>query len=722
MKKIVATGFLYWFFIFKIFAQIGYPNEIKAYFTKENIILDGKLNEKVWQEANKISNFTQRELDFGQPASENTEVAIAYNQNFIYVGVWCYDSSPHKLIAKEMRRDFNYSLDDNFIILIDTYNDQRNGFMFVTNPIAARADLQVFNNGGSTNAFWNGVWNVKTTINDAGWFAEFRIPFYTLKYRTGIKEQIWGINFERNIRRKREQVRWQGWSRDNQFEQVNQAGALTGLNRLANKQFVEIKPYTIGGGEYAGDNRKGVLNAGGDINYLISPTYRLNLTFNTDFAQVEADQQQINITRFPLFFPELREFFLEGDDFFDMGFGGNRIIPFYTRRIGLNQDRETVPIIAGARLLGKERNSTVGLMSLQTAADGVQPTTNYTVASWRQDVGAQSVIGAMTTNKFTAGRWHTTTGINGRYSTARFLGDKNFNFGGAFIQTYNTDEGYNSKAYAYRFFANYLNDKISIFTSTQRSPTPFEPEVGLMRRRNFREYFGQIAWQPRPNQQGWLGWIRQFSFSPAQITYVQFDDTGDLQSFEYEIRLLGLETRSGESFELSHSFVAEGLINDFEIFEGIQINTDTYWWQQWQAEVSTFAGRTFSMESRLTWGGFFNGKTLQSRNQLLWRASRFLNFNLRYENNRIDLPEGMFTTNLLGSRIEYAVTPDIFGSLLGQWNSAQEELNFNFRLQVIPKIGTDFFLIVNQIYDTKQAKLDPERGTILGKLIWRFTI
>jgi hypothetical protein len=715
---------IFCFFAFHIVhSQTSMPNKIEAFYTQEKIILDGKLTEQTWVNAEKIENFTQRELNFGQPATENTKVAIAYDKNFLYVGVWCYDSDPQKLIAKEMRRDFNYELDDNFIILIDTYQDKRNGFMFVTNPIAARADLQVFNNGSSTNAFWNGVWNVKTTTNSAGWFAEFRIPFYTLKYRTGIREQVWGINFERNIRRKREQVRWQGWSRDNQIEQVNQAGTLLGLNQLENKQFVEIKPYGIGGGEYSGENRQAVVNAGGDINYLISPTYRLNVTFNTDFAQVEADQQQINITRFPLFFPELREFFLEGDDFFNMGFGGNRIIPFYTRRIGLNENRETVPIIAGARLLGKERNSTVGIMSLQTAADGEQPTTNYTIASWRQDVGVQSVVGAMTTNTFIAGRWHTTTGVNGRYSTAKFLGDKNFNIGGAVIQTYNTDEEYNSRAYAYRFFANYLNDKISIFTSTQRSPSPFNPEVGLMRRTNFREYFGQFAWRPRPNQNGWLGWIRQFRFSPGSITYVQYDDTGELQSLAYEVTLLGLETRSGESFELSHSVVGEGLRQSFNLpGTALIIPNDTYWWREWQAQVGTFAGRTLSLQSNFTWGGYFTGTSFRSQTEVLWRANRYFNMNIRYEKNRIDLPQGILDTNLLGSRIEYAINPNVFGSMISQWNSADEELNFNFRLQIIPKIGTDFFLIVNQIYDTQNARLDSERGTILGKLIWRFTI
>lgn len=701
-------------------AQVSLPNSMEAIYTDQIITIDGKLDEPIWKEARKIENFTQRELNVGEPASEVTEVAIAYNSDFLYIAVWCYDSEPNKITAKELRRDFDYDLDDNFIIVIDTYRDQRNGFMFVTNPNAARTDLQVFNNGGSSNIFWNGVWDVRTTRTDQGWFAEFEIPLYTLKYRTDVKDQIWGINFERNIRRKREQSRWQGYSRDNKIEQVIQAGILTGLDKLTRKQFVEIKPYAIGGGEFSPDGDRGVINGGGDINYLLSPTYRLNLTFNTDFAQVEADQQQINLTRFPLFFPELREFFLEGNDFFDMGFGGNRIIPFYTRRIGLNDNREPVPIIAGARLLGKEQNSTVGLMSLQTGAAEGQPSTNYTTASWRQDVGHQSVVGAMTTNRIEEGRWHTTTGVNGRYSTSKLFRNKNLDIGGAYIHTYNTDTAFDEQAFAYRAFVSYPNDKISIFASTQRSPAPFEPEVGLMRRRNFRESFAQINFGPRPKNH--FLWIRQFDFSPGQVTYTLYDDTKEIQSFDHKIRFFGFDTRSGERIGLDYRIVAEGLIQDFEIAPSITIPQRTYWWRQWEGEFSTFAGRTFSLYTRMVFGEFYDGTGAQNQTTLLWRASKYFNINLRYEKNIVDLPGGSFETDLIGSRIEYAINPNVFGSLLTQWNSNQDEFNLNFRLQIIPKIGTDFFLIVNQIFDTTTNTFEPQRGTVLGKLIWRFVI
>ncbi|MFM7033392.1 MAG: DUF5916 domain-containing protein, partial [Bacteroidota bacterium] len=326
----------------------GQNNECRAVRATVAPRMDGRLDDPCWQNIPRITQFTQRELQVGLPSTERTEVAVAYDEQHLYVAVWCYDQNPQALIAREMRRDFDYTLDDNFILVVDPYRDRRNGIMLVTNPVGARADLQIFNNGASTNAFWNGVWDVRTTVNDQGWFAEFVIPWYTFKYRVGVDEQEWGINFERNIRHKREQVRWQGWARDHRIEQMNLAGALRGLRQLSQKQMVEIKPYALGGGEFKPEQRRPVGNWGGDINYLLNPTYRLNLTMNTDFAQVESDQQQINLTRFPLFFPELREFFLEGDDYFNFGFGGNRIIPFYTRRIGLDDQREAVPILAGA--------------------------------------------------------------------------------------------------------------------------------------------------------------------------------------------------------------------------------------------------------------------------------------------------------------------------------------------------------------------------------------
>lgn len=694
------------------------PGTLRAVYTDTVPVVDGILDEGMWLRAPAVTDFTQRELEEGMPATERTEVRVLYTSEALYIGAWCFDSQPQKITAKELREDFNYALDDNFMVVLDTYHDHRNGFMFVTNPNGARADLQVFNNGGSTNEYWDGVWEVKTTRTDEGWFAELRIPFSTLKYRAG--QPVWGINFERNIRHKREQVRWQGWNRNYGMENVSRAGRLVGLERLTDDRFIEIKPYALAGAQSENGDHTGVWDAGGDVNYLISPTYRLNLSFNTDFAQVESDEQQVNLTRFPLFFPELREFFLEGEDYFDFSFGGNRIVPFYSRRIGLNEDRETIPILAAGRLLGKQRNTTLGLMSLQTADDGWDHTTNYTVAGWRQDVGRQSVIGANTANSYSDGRWHTTTGVSGRYSTAEIFGNRNFDVGGAAIMTYDSDTAFDDMAWAYRMFLSYPNDVINAFASVQRSPAPFDPEIGLMRRRNFREYFAQISLRPRPKKR--LTWVKQFDFSPVEITYAQYDDTRALQTLQYVVRPLGLHTRSGETFSLEYRILAEGLREDFEIFPDVVVPAGTYWWHDWRVAFNSYAGRDLSVDLEANAGEFFRGTTFQGRADVVWRTSKHINLSLRYEKNIVDLPAGRFETDLPGARIEYAVNPQVFGSLLGQWNSAAEELNVNFRLHVIPKVGTDFYLIFNQFMDTQTGSIDVERSTVLAKLIWRFVV
>jgi hypothetical protein len=708
-------------FATKAMGQLG---EIRAHYTKEPIRLDGRLDEPVWQAAQQIYNFTQRELVENAPATEETRVAVVYTDRNLYIGVWCYDSQPNKITAKEFRRDFNRALEDNFQVVIDTYHDKRNGFLFSVNPNAARADFQVFDNGKSTNTFWNGVWDARTTITSEGWFAEIEIPFSTLKFETDVEgPRIWGINFERNIQSKREQVLWQGWTRDAGILWVNRAGLLSGLDSLQSRQFVEVKPYAISGAQ----NQEGapgfLYNFGGDINYLLTPTYRLNLTLNTDFAQVESDQQQINLTRFPLFFPELREFFLEGEDFFDMGFGGNRIVPFYSRRIGLDDNREAVPIIGGVRLLGKEQNSTLGAMSIQAGGTENELPTNYTVLSWRQDILEQSTVGLMTVNKIVDGRWHSTTGANFRYSTSKVFGNKNLNAGGAYITTQNTDSAFNSQAYAYRFFLQYPNDRINIFVSAQKSPAPFEPEVGLMRRRNFEEFFALINFRPRPPEKSSWRWIRQWDFVPAEITYTIYNDTRLMQSFLYVMRPFGFSTRKGEFFQVNLERHGEGLIAPFRVpGQDVVIPVGEYWFSRGSLRTGTFPGRVFSLNFRVSAGEFFEGSSVQQYFETRFRASKYLSIAGFLEQNTVDVPQGAFNTTLLGNRLEYAFTPNLFGLIFTQWSNTSDLLIFNFRLQWIPIIGADFFFIVNHVVNTGGEQWEPVQSAVAGKLIWRFAI
>jgi hypothetical protein len=699
--------------------QRSNPDTIRAFFTREEINLDGSLNDTAWLKAMHISNFTQRELNVDQPGTERTEVAIVYTEKTLYIGIWCYDGEPHKLVAKELKRDFDHSIDDNFEVIIDTYNDKRNGFLFVTNPNGAREDAQVLDNGANVNKDYNGVWNVKTTITSEGWFAEFEIPFYTLKFRTGIQKQIWGINFERNIRRKREQLLWQGWSRDSDLELVNRAGTLVGLDSLINKQYVEIKPYGIAGHEFNKNIKdESIGNIGGDINYLITPTLRFNVTVNTDFAQVESDRQVVNLTRFPVFFPERREFFLEGQDYFNMGLGES-ILPFYSRRIGLNENRETIPIIGGLRLIGKANNSTIGAMSIQTAEQGETPTTNYTVLSYRQDVLEQSTVGVMTTNKFENGRWFSSTGGYGRYSTSKFMGNKNLNVGASYVKNFYNDTTISDPT-AHRIFVSYPNDRVQFDAAWQRSATNFNPEVGFLTRTNFQEIFAELELNPRPKNH--LKWIRRFSFKPLDMNYFFYDDTHELQTFQYEVRPLGFWTRSGEFFEFNLQRRAEGLREPFEISSGIIIPSGEFWMDRLEVQASSFKGRSLSFETSINWGDFYTGNITESELIGLWRINRFLTTTLGYERNWVTLPEGAFTTDLVNARFDYAVNPNIFGSFFSQWNTEDEQVILNYRLQIIPKIGADFFFIVNQVYDTSERKMDLQKTVVIGKLIWRIVL
>ncbi|MCI0695723.1 carbohydrate binding family 9 domain-containing protein [candidate division KSB1 bacterium] len=702
---------------FALHAQQNEPNLIAAHHIQGNIQIDGNLIEAEWQVAQHISNFTQRELSEGQPVTEKTEVAILYNESTLYLGVRCFDREPKKLTAKKMQRDFDFDTEDNFEIIIDTYNDKRNGYLFVTNPNGALADALVLDNGRQVNEDWDGVWNVATKITGEGWFAELEIPFSTLKFSSA-DEQIWGINFERNIRRKLEQVLWQGWSRDSELEQVSRAGTLVGIKGISSVRLLEIKPYVLGGAEKpsaSSTNRVGDL--GGEVNYLITPTLKLNLTANSDFAQVESDREQINLTRFSLFFPEKREFFLDGRDYFDFSLG-DRIQPFYSRRIGLSDDRREVPIIGGARILGKLRNTTLGGMIMQTAEKDNLPTTNYSVLRWKQDILQQSTIGVISTTRADADHLNATYGFDFLYSTSQFWGNKNLHFGGAYAQSYTSNRDAQTGS-AHRLFISIPTNYVEFDAAWNRSGTNFDPEVGFLRRKNFQEFYAELQFNPRPK---FLPFLRKMEFKPLDVNYFIDDATGELTTFFSEFRPLGFATKSGEFFEFNLQRLAERLIDDFEIHEGVIIPPAEYWFTRYEIQFSTFGGRRIAGEGSASWGDFYDGTNTEWGASLVWRTSKHLSLGADYQHNEVKLPTGAFRTHEVGGRADFAFSPKLFGSLFGQWNNDDDEMLLNFRINWIPKPGTDFFLVINQAVDTQASGWRANNTTLLSKFVWRFVL
>lgn len=700
-----------------LFAQHSQPDTVRAQPVHSAIRMDGVLDEPDWATVQHITNFTQRELIEGQPATERTEVAILYGPNALYVGVWCYDREPDKLVAQKMKRDFDYDTEDNFEIIIDTYHDRRNGYLFVTNPNGARFDALVIDNGRRVNRDWDGVWDVATRVTEAGWFAEFVIPFSTLKFRDA-PQQVWGINFERNIRRKREQVLWQGWSRDVELEQVSRAGTLVGLRGINSVDLLEFRPYLLGGVEKPRIlGSRSVRDVGGDLNYLITPTLKLNLTVNPDFAQVESDRAQVNLTRFSLFFPEKRKFFLEGQNFFDFGLG-HSIQPFYSRRIGLSGTGEKIRILGGARLLGKQGRSTIGGMVLQTARSHSQPSTNYGVLRWKQDVLQQSTIGVIATSKVEPHRTNATYGFDLLYSTSSLFGDKNFMVGAAFAQSY-TSDAVHKRGSAHRLFIDYPNDRVDFSAVWDRSGRDFNPEVGFLRRRNYQMYNADLRIMPRPK---FLPWIRRLVFKPFDFNYYVDDETGELQSLWSEFRPLGFSTKSGEFFEFNIQRTAENLTEDFEIHHGVTIPKGTYWFTHYELQFETFQGRPLSSELFINWGNFYNGTRIEASGRLVWRFSKYLSISGDYRQNRIRLPAGRFTIHEFGSRAEFALSPKLFGSWFAQWNNDDERIRLNFRVNWIPKPGSDFYFVVNQAVETPKDRWLVSDTTVLSKFVWRFAL
>ncbi|NOZ73830.1 MAG: carbohydrate binding family 9 domain-containing protein [FCB group bacterium] len=697
--------------------QVSTPRVLHTALINTTMELDGKLSEEGWQQAERISNFTQRELRVGESATERTEVAVIYTKDNLYIGVWCYDREPEKIVAQKMRRDFDFDTEDNFEIIIDTYHDRRNGYLFATNPNGARFDALIQNNGEQTNESWDGVWNVKTQVTADGWFAEFEIPFSTLKFSVG-SDQIWGINFERNIRRKREQDLWQGWSRDSELEQVARAGELRGIQGVSTVTLVEFKPYGLGGVQADSESGKsGVRHWGGGLNYLITPTMKMNLTVNTDFAQVESDRQQVNLTRFSLYYPEKREFFLEGNNYFNFGLGRS-IRPFYSRQIGLAPDRSTIHILGGLRLLDKSGKTTWGGMSIQTAGKDTIPTANYSVLRWKRDLWRQSSFGIMSVNKLERDHRNSVYGADFLYSTSSLFGDKYFAFGGALVQSYTSDRDQKTGS-AQRIFFDFPNDLVDFSSIWERSGARFNPETGFLRRENYQMLMMDMRIKPRPD---FLPWLQQLVFKPFDFNYYIDDRTHEMQTLWSEFRPLGFTTRSGEFFESNVQRRAEHLTEDFEIHHGIIIPEGEYWFSRNELQFGTFEGRPVYGFLFYQWGEFYNGKRTEWSLRSTFQLNKHINIRSDYTQNTISLPGGDFTVNEFGGRVELAVSPDLFGSVFGQWNTDDQVVLLNFRINWIPTPGANCYFVINQTLDAHNSHWEVTNTTALAKIIWRFVL
>jgi len=699
-----------------LYSQHSEPSEIQAIKLENKIKFDGILNDSIWAEIPHINNFTQRELDFGKPVSERTEVAITYNRNNLYIGIWCYQKDVSKIVAKFLSPDFYYEADDNFQIMISPFNDNRTGYLFVINPNGARTDLLI-SGGEDGNMDWNGVWDAKTSITDSGWFAEVVIPFSTLQFK---KDSVlnWAVNFERDIVSKNEQALWQGWSRDSYIFAVVKAGKLTGLKNISYAKRFELKPYVLAGRHY--DNIDGVnypLKFGGDLNVYLSPTLKLNLTSFTDFAQVEADRIPVNLSRFSVYFPEKRQYFLEGSDFYSY-YLGDRNFAFYSRQIGIN-DNQQVPIIAGARLFGKIGKNNIGFLNIQEGSvDSILPVNN-TVFRYKREVGKQSYIGGIFTNVINENSSNQVIGIDANYTSSEFLKDKNISIDAKLTTNLENFKPQDSSI-TYRLSVDYPNDLIDNFMAIGSMQPNFDPQLGYIRRSNYNSYSWYLRIMPR-----WLTkyGVKRFLFKPWGFTVYQTYSTGELESFSNETRPLGAVLKSGERFEVNFIQNYDRIDEPFFINDTISVPTGKYLMYQNELQFETYQGRRVWLSLLFNWGDFYTGKIKTFETELAISINKhFIVYN-SYSLNLLSLPQGNIITNELATYWNIAFTTKLNLLLFAQYNDLDQIMIYNVRLHWIPKIGSDFYLVYNIGYDEPIKQIDylkPTTTDAVMKLVYRF--
>lgn len=685
---------------------------IEAYRIEEPPKIDGYLNDDVWQGIPATSDFVQHEPVSGIEPTYRTEMKIAYDEDNLYLAVMCYDDEPEKIIARALKWDGKMSGDDHVMILFDTFNDDRSAYWFATNPLGMHDDAMLMGyDMGGFNESWNGIWEVEGAITPDGWSVEFAFPFSTLKFRD-IEDQVWGFNLLREIKRTGENILWTAYEPDQGIFKINKAGSIVGMKGLERGDPIYIKPFVTAGTQQTPDFSENVFEPGLDLKYGITETLSLDLTFNTDFAQVESDRARINLTRFPLFFPEKRDFFLEGASVFDFELGGSNEV-FYSRRIGLH-DGEEIPIIAGAKLVGKINKSDVGLITMQTAEKHGEPSTNYTVARMKYDVFGHSYVGFIATSKHTGKTFSQSFGADIAMRFDDFLGDKNLNIEARVAKT---NEQHNEEdSWAGIFAVDYPNDLISTYVSYQAIQDHYKPEMGFVRRTGYHQFDYQLKIQPRVE----FGSIKKILFRPTRVQ-MMWDKNNELITAFFAMDPFGFTTNEGDQLQLELNRSFDRVDDSFTVFGDNLILAGEYWMNQFEAHFRSSSGRIIYGDMDYSYGEYYTGIKHSFETSVAFAPFAHLTVSADYEYNDIELDGGSFSTNEIGTSIRYDFSTLTNTSLFAQYNNEIEQVNLNYRFNWQPKIGSNFYLVVNQLLSTED-KIRSLDLTVLAKMVWLFTL
>jgi hypothetical protein len=655
----------------------------------EGMRLDGVLDEPAWARATAIGPLRQRDPQEGAPPSEETEVRVLVDADNIYFGITCRDRSPSAIVSTQLARDADLEVDDRITVVIDPFFDHRNGFFFVVNPAGARADGQISNNSERLSFDWDGIWDARTRTTDEGWAAEIVIPLKSLRFKPG--QTVWGLNIERQIKRLQERDRWASPRRDIWIGNLTAAGQLTGLTGLQQGRGLDLRPF-LSGGEESGD---GKLKAGLDVFKSLTPSLTASLTLNTDFAETEVDARQINLTRFELFFPEKRTFFLEGAGVYDVaGLGTTNadLIPFFSRTVGLLNEQE-VPILLGLKVSGRASGYNVGLLDVETRRttleEGPLAAQNLLALRVSKNLFAQSWIGAIATRGNPSGTGaNDLIGFDSRLATSRFRGGKNLSLD---VYALRTDDSASRRVdYAYGFRLDYPNDLWDVFLHWKRIGEGFNAAMGFVPRTGIRKTNLGIAFQPRPERWG----VRQFFFElePELITNLH----GRVENWRVFTAPFNLRTESGEHLEWNYIPTFERLEAPFEIQPGLFIPPGSYRWTRFRTEVNTATKRPWVVDVAFWYGGFYRGRLHQLAPSLTLKPNAHVSLVFQMERDEASLPQGDFVTQLFSGRFNYNFSPNATWSNLVQYDSESRILGFQTRFRWTVRPGSDLFVVVSR--------------------------
>jgi len=686
------------------------------------IDLDGRLDEAAWREAGSLAELVQQSPRPGEPTPYKTSVIALVAADKLYIAFKCTDPDPSQIAVHTLQRDGNVNGDDTVAVVLDTYGDGRTGYYFRVNSAGARVDGLVAGSG-EPSTDWDGIWNGRTSQTVGGWTAEFVIPSRTLSFTRGSK--TWGLNLERSVARDRTVLRWASPTLDSSFYDLSRSGALAGVGHFTQGLGLDISPYGAARTEksFQEHQRDSSGDAGVDVRYRISPQLAAVLTVNTDFAETEVDSRQLNLTRFPLFFPERRSFFLEGSNQFVFGLDlGRSFIPFFSRSVGLYGGQK-IPINVGLKLNGRINRWNMAILDVQTRDTEFAPGTNLFAGRLSYDLTSKLRLGTTLTNGDPSGvRKNSLVGFDAVWRTSSFLEDKNLHVG-AWAAGTSGDIPPGDRA-GWGFKLGYPNDLWDCFASFNKFGEAMIPALGFLPRPGTRRWDLSCEFKPRPSKDGPFRWIRQ-NFMEHQF-YRVTNHEGVVESWRFFWAPVNMRLESGDRFELNWIPWYEYLPEAFEIAEGVILPVGGYRFDRFRLEFESSRHRPWEFGTTTWFGTFYNGHLLQQENYFRFTSRRGTwQAGVSAEHNFGDLGQGTFVQRLWQLNLSYAFSPDIVITSFLQYDTESKNIGNNVRLRWTFSPGNDLFVVWNRawhrlILSSNDVSILPQREILAVKLRWTF--